>query len=195
MPLPTPSQSVSHKQFHQCVNHKKKLSLRHPLPTFGSFSFFQASIWLGVDKVLQKLTKSYKNELRHLFQCIILIPRKCPHKTPFQHTVPPSPSRFLDLPTVLWSKQQAAAAEPIWWRPGKQTLKQLNGIIQTKEEEYHYDIQPNICTKTSRLVVEYLVKVCKIEKRGLESKLKKLIWMELAWIWITVFPQIVSTLE
>ena len=47
----------------------------------------------------------------------------------------------------------------------KQTLKQLNGIIQTKEEEYHYDIQPNICTKTSRLVVEYLVKVYKIEKR------------------------------
>ena len=87
MSLPTPSQSVSHKRFHQCVNHKKKLSLRHPLPTFGSFSFFQASLWLGVDKVLQKLTKSYKSELRHLFQCCILIPRKCPRKTPFQHTV------------------------------------------------------------------------------------------------------------
>ena len=43
----------------------------------------------GMDKVLKKLTKSYKRELRHLFQCIILIPRKCPHKTPFQHTVPP----------------------------------------------------------------------------------------------------------
>ena len=65
----------------------KKLSLRHPLPTFGSYSFFQASIWLRDDKVLQKLTKSYKNELRHLFQCCILIPRKCPRKTPFQHTV------------------------------------------------------------------------------------------------------------
>ena len=34
-----PSQSISHKLFLQCVNHKKKLSLRHPLPTFGSFSF------------------------------------------------------------------------------------------------------------------------------------------------------------
>ena len=89
MSLPTPSQSVSHKWFHQCVNNKKKLSLRHPLPTFCSFSFFQASIWLGVDKVLQKLTKSYKSEVRHLFQCCILIPRKCPLKTPFQHTVPP----------------------------------------------------------------------------------------------------------
>ena len=90
MSLPTPSQSVSHKRFHyQCVNHKKKLSLRHPLQTFGSFSFFQASIWLGVNKVLQKVTKSYKNELRLLFQCCILIPRKCPRKTPFQHTVPP----------------------------------------------------------------------------------------------------------
>ena len=44
MSLPTPSQSVSHKRFHQCVNHKKKLILRHVLPTFGSFSFFQASL-------------------------------------------------------------------------------------------------------------------------------------------------------
>ena len=37
--LSTPSQSVSQKRFHQCVNNKKKLSLRYPLPTFGSFSF------------------------------------------------------------------------------------------------------------------------------------------------------------
>ena len=64
-----------------------KLSLRHPLPTFGSFSHFKASIQLGVDKVLQKLTKSHKNELRHLFQCCILIPTKSPRKTLFQHTV------------------------------------------------------------------------------------------------------------
>ena len=101
--LPTPSQSVSHKRFHQCVNHKKKLSLRHPLPTFVSFSFFQTSLWLGVDKELQKLTKSYKNELKHLFQYCILISRKCPHKTPFQHTVPHPPPRFSDLPTSLVS--------------------------------------------------------------------------------------------
>ena len=72
---------------------KEKISLRHPLPTFVIFSFFQASIWLRVDKVLQKITKSYKNELRHLFQCSILILRKRPRKTPFQNTVPP-PSRF-----------------------------------------------------------------------------------------------------
>ena len=87
MSLQTPSQFVSHKWFHQCVNHKKKLSLRHFLPTFGSFSFFQATIWLGVDKELQKLTKSYKSGHRHLFQCCILIPRKCLCKTTFQHTV------------------------------------------------------------------------------------------------------------
>ena len=89
MSLLTPSQSVSQKWFHQCVNHKKKQNLRHPLPTFGSFSFFQASLWLRVDKVLQKLTKSYESEFRHLFQCCILIPRKCPCKTQFQHKVPP----------------------------------------------------------------------------------------------------------
>ena len=87
MSLLTPSQSVSHKRFHQWVNHKKKISLRHPLPSFGSFSFFQASLWLGVDKVLQKLTKSYKSKVRHLFQCCNWIPRKCPRKTPHQHTV------------------------------------------------------------------------------------------------------------
>ena len=80
MSLPASSQFVSHKQFHQHVNHKKKLSLRQPLPTsFGSFSFFQVSLWLlGVDKVLQKLPKSCKCQLWHLFQCFILIPRK-PH--------------------------------------------------------------------------------------------------------------------
>ena len=83
------SQSVSNKRFHQCSNHKKKLSLRHPLPTFGNFSFFQASLWLRVDKVHWKLTKSWKSEYRQVFQCCILIPRKCPCKTLFQHTVSP----------------------------------------------------------------------------------------------------------
>ena len=95
MSLATPSQSVSHKRFHQCVNHKKKLSLRHPLPTFGSFSFFfRHQLDSGLIRyILQKLTKSYKNELRHLFQYCILIPRKCQRKTPCQHTVP-SPLRY-----------------------------------------------------------------------------------------------------
>ena len=51
--------------------------------------FFQASLWLRVDKVLQKLTKSYKSELRHFLQCCILIPKKCPCKNPYHHTVPP----------------------------------------------------------------------------------------------------------
>ena len=107
MSLLTLSQSVSQKQFRQCVNHKKKPSFRHPLPTFGSFTFFQASLCLGVDKVLQKLTKSYKSELRHVFQRCILIPRKCPRKTPFQHTVPPFLSCILQ-PTAVWSRSRLA---------------------------------------------------------------------------------------
>ena len=37
--------------------------------------------------ILQKQTKAYKSELRHLFHCRILIPSKCPRKTLFQHTV------------------------------------------------------------------------------------------------------------
>ena len=85
----TPSQSVSHKWFYQCVNHRKNLSLMHPLPAFGSFRFFQASLWLRVKKVLETLTKSYKSEIRHLCQCCILFPWKCRRKTSFQHTVPP----------------------------------------------------------------------------------------------------------
>ena len=96
----TPSQSVSHKRVHQCVNQKKKLSLWHPLSTFGNFSFFQESLWLMVNKVLQKLTICYKRELKHLFQCCILISRKWPCKTPFQHTVPPSPQFLADQLTL-----------------------------------------------------------------------------------------------
>ena len=100
-----------------CINPKKTLSLRHPS---SNFSYFQISLWLGVDKGLQKLPKSDKNELRLLFDCFILISRKCPLKIPFQHTVPPAilaggeakPSlwkglillhapQILDLPTAL----------------------------------------------------------------------------------------------
>ena len=110
MSLPTPSQPVSHKWFHQSVNHKKKLSLRHPLPTFGRFSFYQASIWFRVDKVRQKVTKSYKSELRHLFHHYILISRKCPFKTLFQHKVPsslspnsrPNPENTTKLWNFIW---------------------------------------------------------------------------------------------
>ena len=90
MSLPTPTLSFSHKRFYLCVNHKKKLSLWHLLPVFYSFSFFKESLWLVVDKVLQKLKKSYKSDIRLLFQCCILIPSKCPRKTPFQNTLPPS---------------------------------------------------------------------------------------------------------
>ena len=113
MSLPTLSQSVSNKGFYECLNHKKKLNLRHPLPIFGSFRFFQASLWLRVDKVLQKLNKSYKSELRHLFQWFILITRKCPDRTPLQHT--PVQGRTVrnnqelffvynlkSLPTIAW---------------------------------------------------------------------------------------------
>ena len=104
MSLLTPSQSVSHKPFHQCLNHKKKLGLRHPLPAFGKFSFFQASH--PINKVLQKLTKSYQRELRHLFEFCILIPRKW--KSHFNTQCPPSPllpsSSASAIPAVYWPK-------------------------------------------------------------------------------------------
>ena len=83
---------------------KRHFEISWPLPTFGSFSFFQASILLRVNKVLQKLTKSYKSEIRHLIQCCILIPRKCLCKTLFKAHCPPESS---DLPTTL--RQQGAS--------------------------------------------------------------------------------------
>ena len=97
---------------------KKKLSLRHPLPTFGSFIYFQASLWPWVDKVLQKLTKSYKSELENLFQWCILIPRKCPHKTPFQHTEPPPPTSLPGFQTVLQPCTQRACQHSSWRHGG-----------------------------------------------------------------------------
>ena len=122
--LPIPSQFVSHKGFHQCVNHKKKLTLRHPSPTFGSFSFFQASIGLGVDKLLQELTKSYKNELRHLLQCYILIPRKCLRKTISTHSA-------LLLPYIKSSPKPAQL--PIALLPMGLFF---NGIHATEQDHY-----------------------------------------------------------
>ena len=65
---------------------KKKVNLSN----FGSFSYFQTPLSLGVEQGLQKLPKIDINDLRLLFYCYILIPRKCPRKTPFK-TQCPSP--------------------------------------------------------------------------------------------------------
>ena len=68
MSLPTPSTSVSHRRFHQCVNHENKLDLRHPLPSFGSFGFFQASIWLKNEQTLVKLSSDFYFNVASWFQ-------------------------------------------------------------------------------------------------------------------------------
>ena len=54
------------------------------MSNFGSFSYFQTSLSLGVGQVLQKLS----NDLKLLFHCYILIPGKCPRKTPFKTQCP-----------------------------------------------------------------------------------------------------------
>ena len=54
------------------------------MSNFGSFSYFQTSLSLGVEQGLQKLPKFDINDLKHLFHYYILIPRKCPRKTPFK---------------------------------------------------------------------------------------------------------------
>ena len=52
--------------------------------------------WTG-----QKLPKLDMNDIRPIFHFYILIPRKCPRKTLFQHTVPPFPSGFSEHSTAL----------------------------------------------------------------------------------------------
>ena len=54
------------------------------MSNFGSFSYFQTSLSLGVEQGLQKLPKFDINDLKLLFHCYILIPRKCPRETPFK---------------------------------------------------------------------------------------------------------------
>ena len=69
------------------------------MSNFDSFSYFQTSLSLGVEQGLQKLPKFDINDLRLLFHCYILIPRKCPHKNPLKTQCPPG---FINLPTVLF---------------------------------------------------------------------------------------------
>ena len=54
-----------------------------------NLSNFQTFLSLGVEQGLQKLPKFDINYLKLLFYCYILIPRKCPHKTPFKAQCPP----------------------------------------------------------------------------------------------------------
>ena len=74
------------------VNSKRESKFEYILSNFGSFIYFQTFLSLGVKQGLQKLPKFDINDLRLLFHCYILIPRKCPHKTPFKTQCPPSPS-------------------------------------------------------------------------------------------------------
>ena len=60
----------------------------YSLSNFGSFSYFQTFFSLGVEQGLQKLPKFDINDLRLLFHCNILIPRKCPRKTLFKAQCP-----------------------------------------------------------------------------------------------------------
>ena len=69
------------------------------MSNFDSFSYFQTSLSLGVKEGLQKLPKYDINDLRLLFYCYILIPRKCSRKTPFKTQCPPP--EISDIPTAL----------------------------------------------------------------------------------------------
>ena len=74
------------------MNSKKWGKFVYPLSNFSSFRYFQTSLSLGVEQGLQKLPKFDINDLKFLFHCYVLIPRKCPRKTPFKTQCPPSPN-------------------------------------------------------------------------------------------------------
>ena len=61
------------------------------MSNFFILSYFQTFLLLGVEQGLQKLPKYDIYDLRLLFHCYILIPRKCPCKTPFKTQCPPPP--------------------------------------------------------------------------------------------------------
>ena len=69
------------------------------MSNFGSLSYFQTSLLLGVQQGLQKLPKFDINDLRLSFHCNILIPRKCLRKTLFKAQC--HPPGFSDLSTAL----------------------------------------------------------------------------------------------
>ena len=54
------------------------------MSNFGSFSYFQIFLSLGVQQGLQKLPKLDINDIGLLFHRYILIPRKCLRKPPFK---------------------------------------------------------------------------------------------------------------
>ena len=54
------------------------------MTNFVSFCYFQTSLLLRVEQGLKKLPKCDIDDLKLLFHCYILIPRKCPRKTPFK---------------------------------------------------------------------------------------------------------------
>ena len=56
---------------------------------------------LGVGKGMKELLKFDRNELRYQFHCGILIPRKCPRKTPFKARCPPPPLPLGSKPSTL----------------------------------------------------------------------------------------------
>ena len=71
IPWPTPSWFVPYKQFYQHVKFKKEAKFEYPLSNFGSFSYFQTSLSLGVEQGLQKLPKFDINDLRLLFRLAV----------------------------------------------------------------------------------------------------------------------------
>ena len=65
--------------------------------------------WIGYG--VQKITKYDKNNLRLSFFSCILFPKICPHKTPFQYTVPLQPFRS-DGPVLEWTDRHQCSSAP-----------------------------------------------------------------------------------
>ena len=80
------------------------------MSNFAGFGYFQTFISLGVKQGLWKLPKFDINDFKLLIHCYILIPKKCPRKTPLKtqcggtyyanHII--IAPKILYLPTALW---------------------------------------------------------------------------------------------
>ena len=106
---------------------KKCLKLSFFLWFTHWWNCFCETDWLRVCKDIKEILKFYENELRLHFNCYILIPRKCPCKPLFQHTVggggivnSPAPRSY--GPSVI--KDLAAAASNDWLTAGAQPPSQ-----------------------------------------------------------------------
>ena len=122
------------------------------MSNFGSFSYFQTFLSLGVEQGLQKLPKFDINDLRLLFHCNILIPRKCPRKTLFKA---PCNAGADSLPPHSIAINWVIVNDP-WLHP---TITRTQVMMIRADKEVASDF-PNKCLCVAYFLFEKPRKIC-----------------------------------